>query len=429
MHCICDFIMTLKEYGLEILLSTLGIPDFYRSYIQSQDAKLELIAKYLKGDLFDRTSQAPLKPKVNFLIEEIEQVLYENLPPHIPYIKKWYWPNWNEYALCISHDVDKLSESRSHIWKIRKRFSMFTVLKALLGISNPYNNLKEYLKFENQYGVHSSFYFLAEEYDFSKISQELQLLNENKMDLGLHGGFGTHSDAKKLNDEKTKLEKILKQPIFGTRQHFLKFELPETWNVHNRTDLLYDTTVGFNDKIGFKLGFAFPFFTPDAHLNPSPLIELPLLIMDAAMWTHLKHTEETALNTILEFRDKIKQFHGLLTVLWHQCTLKMRGGRIYKNLLKRLASKDVYIANGAEVAKWWRGRNDFQIKITTKDNQISIDLQNPKRINDLGIIIKTKKKIKLNSTSSNLRMIEDANNVLKITFHSGESGKIILSEI
>ena len=165
--------MNLKDYGLEILFSTLGIPNFFRSYIEGQTPKLELISKYLKGDLEEKTSKEPLLPKVNLLMEEIENDLFDNLPPHVPYIKKWYWPDWKEYALCISHDVDKISESRSHIWKIRKRFFKLTILKALLGISNPYNNLKEYLKFENQFGVHSSFYFLANEYDFNKIYKEL----------------------------------------------------------------------------------------------------------------------------------------------------------------------------------------------------------------------------------------------------------------
>ncbi|NVM55392.1 MAG: hypothetical protein HWN66_16920, partial [Candidatus Helarchaeota archaeon] len=364
--------MDLKEYGLEILLSTLGIPDFYRPYIQGQDANLELIAKYLKGDLLGETDRNPLTPNVNILIDEIENALFENLPSNLPYVQKWYWPNWKEYALCMSHDVDKLSESRKHIWKIRNRFSKMTVLKALLGISNPYNNMKSFIKLEKQYGVQSSFYFLVNEYNFEKISQELQLLKENNIELGLHGMFGTHTNYTKLNEEKEKIEQILGQTVYGTRQHFMKFEFPTTWNIHNQTKLLYDTTVGFNDKIGFKLGFAFPFFSPDPELNPLPLIELPLIIMDAAIWTWLTLTEESALQTIQEIRDIVKRFHGLLTILWHQCTLKMRGGRIYEDILKALVKDSVYVASGVEIAKWWHARNDLQILITQNGNENTI---------------------------------------------------------
>ena len=421
--------MDLKNYGLEILLSTLGIPDLFRPYIQGQDAKLELMAKYLKGDLIEETERDPLIPKVNLLLKEIEKDIEENLPPNLPYVKKWYWPNWKEYALCISHDIDKISESKSHIWKIRERFSKMTVLKALLGISNPYKNFKSFMKLEKRYGVRSSFYFLANEYDFEKISKEIRSLKENQMDLGLHGRFGTHTNQNKLIEDKEKLEQIFGQSIHGTRQHFLKFEFPTTWDVQNKSNLLYDTTVGFNDKIGYKIGFAFPFFPPDHNLNPLQLIELPLIIMDAALWTWLKLTEKSALHTIQQIRDTIKQYNGLFTILWHQCTLKMRGGRIYGKVLEKLVDNSVYVSNGAEIARWWRARNDFQIKINPIDNKITILFQNPESIQNLGIIIKAKQKLEIISISSNLEIIQKTPTELKLTFLKGDSEELELKMV
>ncbi len=420
--------MKLKEYGMKTLLSTLGIPEFYRPYIQNQDNKLELIAKYLKGDFLEKTNEDPLLPKVNHLIEEIESDLVETLPPNLPYIKKWYWPDWKEYALCISHDIDKLSESKKHIWNIRKRFSKFTVLKALLGISNPYLNFQRFLKLENQCHVRSSFYFLANEYDFKKISREIHLLKENQMDLGLHGSFGTHTDSSKLTNEKEKLEQIFEQEILGTRQHFLKFEFPTTWEVHNRSNLLYDTTIGFNDMIGFKIGFAFPYFSIDHELNLLPLLELPLIVMDAAIWTWLKLTEESALDTILEIRNIIRKHNGLLTILWHQCTLKMRGGRIYGKILEKIVDDSVYIASGAEITKWWNARNDFQIINASNNSVVIFKILNPKKIKNLGLVIKLKKQMELVSKSSNLILVKKAKDHYEITFLEGESGEIKLKE-
>ncbi|MDD1776862.1 MAG: hypothetical protein LUQ65_01755 [Candidatus Helarchaeota archaeon] len=418
--------MNLREYGSEIVLTTLGLSEFYRPFIHGYDTKSELIAKFLTGEMIEETSREPLSPKVNLLIKDIEMDLHQNLPQNIPYVRKWYWPNWKEYAVCISHDVDKISESKRHIWKIRKRFSKLTVIKALLGISNPYNDLKLYTNLEKKYGASSSFFFLTNEYDFKKIAKDIQILKQNNKDIGLHGGFGTHNDAMKLKDEKEKLEKIIEQPVYGLRQHFLKFEFPTTWITQNEAKILYDTTVGFNDKVGFKIGIALPFSPPGRDLTPLPLIELPLVIMDAAVWTGLKLTEETALQIIQQIRDIIKENHGLLTLLWHNNVLRMHGGRIYKDILNLLVDQSVYIASGAEMAKWWQGRNRFQVLIN--QNNGTIEFRNPENIQNLGILIR-QKGIEIISTTPNIQLVEKAAADFKFLYSSGLSGEIKINYI
>ena len=415
--------MNLREYGFETALSTLGISNFYSSFIQGQDYKFELIAQYLKGDLIEETAQEPLSPKVNLLLKEIEMDLCQNLPHNIPYVKKWYWPNWKEYAVCISHDVDKISESKSHIWKIRKRFSNSTLIKAFLGISNPYNDLKSYTNLEKKYGVNSSFYFLTDEYDFKKISKDIQILKESNKDIGLHGGFGTHIDPNKLKSEKEKLEGIINQPVYGIRQHFLKFDFPTTWITQNEANFFYDTTVGFNDKIGFKNGIAFPFYPPDNDTNPLPLIELPLIIMDAAVWSGLKLTEESAIQAIQQICETIRQNKGLLTLLWHNNVLSMHGGRIYKDILKILVNDSVYIANGIEMARWWQARDRFQILIDQENDPSAIQFQNPANIQNLGILVKAED-IELSSISSNIQLFEKNDTDYKLVYLGGPSGEI-----
>ncbi|MHA1264810.1 MAG: polysaccharide deacetylase family protein [Candidatus Helarchaeota archaeon] len=421
--------MNLKEYGLYTVLTTLGISETYKPYLEKQTTLLEQISQFLKGDFLENTNENPLIPHVNILLEKIEKELIENLPVNTPYAKKWYWPDWRNYAISISHDVDKLSESKSHIWKIRRRFSKMTVLKSLLGIANPYNNFNLFLKLERQYGIRSAFYLLTDEYDIKKISTEIQRLQEHHMDLGLHGGFGSHLNTDQLIHEKTKLEKILNQKIYGIRQHFLKFQFPTTWNVQNSAAFCYDTTVGFNDKIGFKLGIAFPFYPPDIDLNPLPLIELPLIIMDAAIWTWLKLTETAALETILNIRDSIKRHHGLLTLLWHQCTLKMRGGRIYKELLKLLAVPEAFIAPGIDISNWWAARSEFSIKFTPSEDGLTFQFTNPKSAHNLGIMIMTKSPMRLKAKSSNLNVLESNNNSFKLTFLKGSSGSLQLIKV
>lgn len=112
--------------------------------------------------------------------------------------------------------------------------------------------------------------------------------------------------------------------------------------------------------------------------------------MDAAVWSGLKLTEESALKTIKQISNTIRENNGLLTLLWHNNVLSMHGGRIYKDILKLLVSNSVYLASGMELARWWQARDRFQILINQENDPDIIQFQNPNSIQNLGILIKAK---------------------------------------
>jgi hypothetical protein len=75
------------------------------------------------------------------------------------------------------------------------------------------------------------------------------------------------------------------------------------------------------------------------------IIEFPITIMDTYLFSYLGVTEENILNIFQETisiltskneSDNIK----IITLLWHDNVLKMKGGRMYKNILEYLTSKN-----------------------------------------------------------------------------------------
>ena len=155
----------------------------------------------------------------------------------------------------------------------------------------------------------------------------------------------------------------------GLREHYLKFDFARSWGVMERAGFEYDTTVGNNDRLGFKLGLASPFHPPDAEWHPMKILELPLSLMDTTLWGYLKKSEEEGFGDVLSFMDKVEGVEGLFTLLWHQEAVRMKGGRLYWRILRTLGRrKRLFVANGLEIARWWRAREETLLKVSPMGN-------------------------------------------------------------
>ena len=84
------------------------------------------------------------------------------------------------------------------------------------------------------------------------------------------------------------------------------------------------------------------------------LIEFPVTLMDAYLFTHMGIKEE---GIIPEFRKTLEigrnvSDENVISVIWHDNVLKMKGGRMYEKILEFLDSEDdVKILSGKDLVK------------------------------------------------------------------------------
>ena len=62
--------------------------------------------------------------------------------------------------------------------------------------------------------------------------------------------------ASSYMDEKEKLEKVLGEVVDSSRQHFLKLDVPKTYNALINSGFRNDYTMGFAEHSGFRSGTA-----------------------------------------------------------------------------------------------------------------------------------------------------------------------------
>jgi hypothetical protein len=132
----------------------------------------------------------------------------------------------------------------------------------------------------------------------------------------------------------------------------------------------YDSTIGYNDAIGYRAGTQ-QVFRP---YGATTLLELPLHIQDSALFYEGRFgvTDERAWKICEAVLANAANYSGAVTILWHTRSLapeRLWGG-FYMRLLNRLMSRRVWFGTAAEVVEWFRARRALSFH---RDNSSSAD--------------------------------------------------------
>jgi peptidoglycan/xylan/chitin deacetylase (PgdA/CDA1 family) len=273
------------------------------------------------------------------------------------------WPDNAPYAVCLTHDVDNVYK-----WWFKKVVSYATKKQKIKEVyksigKKEYRNFQKIMDFEDKYDYRSTFFFLTTKrdtqprYNIKKLKGVIRVLNENGWEIGLHTGLNSYDDYKKVIKEKRKLEKILKEKISGLRNHFLRFDVHETWKIQEKAGFSYDSTLGFRETVGFRSGFCHPFFPYDFKNDKTlEILELPMTFMDNTIFSS-KNPYKTLDRSI----KTVRRFNGLLVVNWHQSVFDEKEYpdhiRMYESMLKRFKRDKAYVSTCYNLAKWWECNN------------------------------------------------------------------------
>jgi len=267
-------------------------------------------------------------PVVNYYFDILKEAVetHYNLKlesyPHLPF----------KFNLALTHDVDKLKSGwKEEGWAAVQNFKLFHLLQIVLQkISgrDPWTNLDELLAFTNTHGIQSSYYFLPEQRnihgidhaDYDLGSREVQQIIHKIISIGaetgIHGPYGSHLNSKKL----LRYIKKIGGKTTGGRFHYLCYDPKNTPQVLHESGLSYDSTLGFQEQIGFRNSIAHPFYLYDLRNDrPTSVLEIPLVIMDQTL-AHQKYmnvSPEMALSHIHPVLEEIKKFKGGAALLWH----------------------------------------------------------------------------------------------------------------
>jgi hypothetical protein len=194
----------------------------------------------------------------------------------------------------------------------------------------------------------------AAAYDVRKERKLIDKLTLAGNEIAVHGIDAWHS-VQKGRDELQRIAEITNAREIGVRMHWLCFDAASP-RVLEEAGFHYDSTLGYNDAIGYRAGTQ-QVFRPQ---GATTLLELPLHIQDCALFYEgrLGLTDEHAGKACETILTNAANYGGAITILWHTRSLapeRLWGG-FYIRLLNRLRNRRVWFATAAEVVEWFRGR-------------------------------------------------------------------------
>jgi len=313
--------------------------------------------------------------------------------------KKPQWPKKKPFVACLTHDVDDVSyfSLTQHLRPFTTPFSglqntrdkikrLFNLGFDVLGVcknqflSDPLHCYERWLKAEEEYGAKSTFFFwpgwksvtrhhvtdpiydlhdrvLFDGNNFT-VAEMIQEIHRRGWEIGLHPSWYAYNDVDELKRQKDALEKAVGDPIHSIRQHYLHYDIRITPRTHSAAGFKYDSTLGFNDNIGFRFGTCYPWKLFDLGSKKElPILEIPLIVQDTAMLNPSKGMRidsEMALRYMLLIVEEVEKVGGVLTLLWHPNEIINRENwTLYLKILNYLRDKNAWITSLQEVGNWW----------------------------------------------------------------------------
>jgi len=298
------------------------------------------------------------KPIIDIWAYKFKKVLLEKFPNHVSEInnvdRKFQYISTIDVDIAFSYKHKGFIRTIGGVLNDLIHFKLQDILYRFLVIFNfkkdPFDTFDELIRLKKKYNVKTLFFFLLSEYttydkNISSGNMNYKLLIKNIADyteVGIHPSFFSMKNESKIKIEKIRLENIVNFPITKSRQHFLRIELPETYQNLVDLEIKEDYTMGYASHYGFRAGTCTPFYFYDLDFEiQAPLKIFPFAAMDGTLKDYLNYTPKKSFNIMMQLAEEVKNVNGTFITLFHNESVSGTGrwrgwNKLYENLIKEL---------------------------------------------------------------------------------------------
>lgn len=387
------------------------------------------------------------------LFQEVDYLLSHGQPPrnastpavdvHIALLRHWILsagitfieippiPWGYQHLACITHDVDfagiryhrldrtfwgfihrallvslieVLRRRRTMGWMMKNWGAVFSLPLIFFGLmEDPWDEFDAYAQIDRK--CFSTFFVIpiknypgqlpgrkapaarATRYEVTDIRRQVNRLKAQGFEIGLHG-LDAWLDAGKGACERLRVVEVTGLEPKGVRIHWLYFDESSPVKLE-QAGFDYDTSLGFNETIGYRNGTA-QAFRPT---GTTWLLELPLLIQDTALFypRRMGLNETQAWGRCRQLLDSVGSIGGAVTLSWHTRSLspERQWDHFYQELLTDVRGRGAWFGTAGQVVAWFRKRRSVKFEACQTDpDRISLRLKCEQPVSDPGMILR-----------------------------------------
>ncbi len=326
------FFQTRGDFPFDIFAASFYLLSRYEEYLPH---KKDEYGRYAHTNSLAFREGFLQQPLVNIWMEEFKKALQQKFPNlrfkgknfkcilsydidmAWSYRHKGFMRNMGGFARSIKNGNWQQVKERWEVLRGKRKdpFDCFEWLDAL----HLYCRLKPYYFFlvaHKQTGYDKNTPLKVKQF------QSLVEYYSNSYKVGLHPSWQTGDDEDLFESELEWMEDITGRAIIHSRQHYLRFSLPDTFRTLTNLGIQRRFSMGYGTINGFRASVCSSFYWYDLEKDePTTLMLFPFCFMDANAYYEQGYTPQQAYAELMQFYTAVKKLNGMLVTVWHNSIL------------------------------------------------------------------------------------------------------------
>jgi len=326
------FFKAEADFPFDILAASFYLLSRYEEYLPH---KKDIYGRYAHENSLAFREEFLHQPLINIWIEDFKRSLKVKFPSLTFHV--------SPFTFLPTYDIDEAYAYKHKQWwrtmggllrsVVNGQWSMALERWKVLSGSNqdPFDSFEWMDELHKQFDLRPIYFFLiakrAGRYDknISPSQRAMQSLireHGDRYSIGIHPSWQSGDDPEKLKLEILKLGHIAGKQINSSRQHYIRFTLPQTYRQLIDVGIESDFSMGYGSINGFRASVTSPFFWYDLEKEEqTKLLLYPFCFMEANSFYEQKLSAQQAFEELRHYFDIVKAVNGTFITIWHNSFL------------------------------------------------------------------------------------------------------------
>ena len=347
-----SFFQTEGDFYFDIFAATFYLLSRYEEYLPHEK---DMYGRYPHVNSLAFRESFLEQPLVNIWVEKFKTVLQERFSE--------FTFEQHKFSFLPTYDIDEAFSFKYKTWQRSAGGAFRDLLKGNLkrfaqrrnvlnnNETDPFDSYSWLNDLHRPYSFQPIYFFLTAvkngKYDKNNLPSEIAVQTLMKRiaeqyPLGIHPSWQSGDNHSLMSTEKKTLEDIVKLKVTQSRQHYIRFELPNTYRYLMEAGIQQDYSMGYGSINGFRASVAVPFYWYDLNVEQVTDLKIfPFCYMEANSFYEQKQTAEQSFEELMHYYNEVKNVNGMFITIWHNTFLgtdeKFKGWRdVYASFINNI---------------------------------------------------------------------------------------------